>query len=389
MKEWKLSPLDTFCLGMTIKGAWIYSSLPSAKDLYDSLEQTLKQYPHLLGRYDEKSKAVLWSGSESCIELLELDLRDHSRDEDMYNLVPKYDINGFKKGQTPALQAFLLRLKDASAIVLQGAHALMDGVSFYSLVREWGRRAMGEQTKPMKVDQSLIPDPDNLNEKQTLAAVQQRNWCKIGFKSLIKMMFNMISSSRIKDTFTLEVPWEEIERMKKESGAGCNAVLCHYAIGKMIEKLGTEQAYTLIQVADLRGRACEVPEDFMGNFSQALNIGTFQPADGADVIEGKVCKMLSHKEFLSEQVQLSISASHHSLPYYYFNACDMNSPKPRLFYVNNQLKLRACEIEFGTGLPLRVQQAMLPDMIKIWQSRSDGPVEIIFSGYAAKTMSGA
>ena len=48
-----------------------------------------------------------------------------------------------------------------------------------------------------------------------------------------------------------------------------------------------------------------------------------------------------------------------------------------------------CEIEFGTGLPLRVQQAMLPDMIKIWQSRSNGPVEIIFSGYAAKTMSGA
>lgn len=159
MKEWKLSPLDTFCLGMTIKGAWIYSELPSAKQLYTSLEQTLRQYPHLLGHYDEKSKAVLWSGNESCIELLELDLRDHSSSEDMYSLVPKYDINGFKSGKTPALQAYLLRLKDSSALVLQGAHALMDGVSFYSLVREWGKRTMGEQTEPMKTDQSLIPTP--------------------------------------------------------------------------------------------------------------------------------------------------------------------------------------------------------------------------------------
>ena len=386
MKEWKLSPLDTFCLGMTIKGAWIYSELPSAKQLYTSLEQTLRQYPHLLGHYDEKSKAVLWSGNESCIELLELDLRDHSSSEDMYSLVPKYDINGFKSGKTPALQAYLLRLKDSSALVLQGAHALMDGVSFYSLVREWGKRTMGEQTEPMKTDQSLIPDPDNMSEKQTLAAVQQRGWCKIGFKSLIKMMFNMAASSRIKDTFTLTLPWEEIEKIKKESGAGTNAVLCNYAIGQLIAKLGKKDPYTLIQVADLRGRACEVGENFMGNFSQALNIGSFQSTDGAAEIDAKARKLLEHKEFLTEQVQLSVSASHHSLPYYYFNACEMNTPKPSLIYINNQLKLRACEIEFGTGAPLRAQQAMLPDMIKFWQSHAGGPVEIIYSGFAARTM---
>ena len=64
----------------------------------------------------------------------------------------------------------------------------------------------------------------------------------------------------------------------------------------------------------------------------------------------------------------------------------MNSPDPDLFYVNNQLKLKACEVDFGTGLPLRAQQAMLPDMIKIWQSEYGGPVQIIYGGYAAKIM---
>ena len=64
----------------------------------------------------------------------------------------------------------------------------------------------------------------------------------------------------------------------------------------------------------------------------------------------------------------------------------MNSSDPKLFYVNNQLKFRACEFDFGTGKPLRAQQAMLPDMIKFWQAEPDGPVQIIYGGYASKIM---
>lgn len=50
------------------------------------------------------------------------------------------------------------------------------------------------------------------------------------------------------------------------------------------------------------------------------------------------------------------------------------------------LRSRACEVNFGTGMPLKAQQAMLPDMIKSWQPKADGPVQIIYGGYAAKIM---
>ena len=95
--------------------------------------------------------------------------------------------------------------------------------------------------------------------------------------------------------------------------------------------------------------------------------------------------MLSIKD-ISEHVQLSVSSSRYGLPYFLFDASDMNSPDPDLFYVNNQLKLKACEVSFGTGLPMRAQQAMLPDMIKFWQPMASGPVQIIYGGYAAKIM---
>ena len=64
----------------------------------------------------------------------------------------------------------------------------------------------------------------------------------------------------------------------------------------------------------------------------------------------------------------------------------MNTPSLDLIYINNQLRLKAWDTDFGCGLPLRVQQAELEDMVKFWQSSQDGPVEIIFTGAAAKLL---
>ena len=100
MKNWKLSSFDLFSLGMTIKGAWTYKELPEASVLQAALDAVLQPYPQLLGRYDEKLKSVIWYGGEETIELVELDRRGHSTVEDMYALVPKFNINGFKSGKS-------------------------------------------------------------------------------------------------------------------------------------------------------------------------------------------------------------------------------------------------------------------------------------------------
>lgn len=222
--------------------------------------------------------------------------------------------------------------------------------------------------------------------EQALSRVQELGWSRIGFKSLFRMLFNMATMKLIKDTYVIELSQDEVSRMRDESKAGTNAVLCHYAVRKLLEKLPAKERFTLLEVADLRGRACGVPEGFCGNFSQPAVIGDFGRDVTAADIQKDASAILNDREALSENVQLSTSSSLYGLPYFMFDASDMNSPDPRLFYVNNQLKLRACEVNFGTGLPLRAQQAMLPDMIKFWQPKADGPVQIIYGGYAAKIM---
>ncbi len=386
MKNWKLSSFDLFSLSMTIKGAWTYKELPEASVLQISLNAVLQPYPQLLGRYDEKLKSVIWDGGEETIELVELDRRGHSTVEDMYALVPKFNINGFKSGKSRALEAYRLTLDDGAAIVLQGAHALMDGATFYRLAGDWGKQTAGLPVEAMTVDQNLIPDADSLTEEQTLARIKELGWSKIEFKSLFGMMFNLMSMKLIKRPYVIEVSQDEISRMREGTGAGTNAVLCQYAVDRLLEKLPSKEKFTLLEVADLRGRACNVPESFFGNFSQPAILGEF----GRDVTAAEIHKaatsILSDSKTLSENVQLSVCSSRYSLPYFQFDASDMNSRDPKLFYVNNQLKLKACEVDFGTGLPLRVQQAMLPDMIKFWQAEPGGPVQIIYGGFASKIM---
>lgn len=386
MKTWNLTYLDLFSLNMVIKGAWIYRELPDASVLQASLDAVLQPYPQLLGRYDEKLKSSVWNCHEEPIKLVELNRKGHSVSEDMYTLVPSFNVNGFKSGKSRALEAFRIKLDDGVAIVLQGSHALMDGATFYRIAGDWGRMTAGVPVEAMTVDQSLIPDADALTKEQTLARVQELGWSKIGFKSLFKMLFSLVSMNKIKDNYVIEVSQDEISRMRKESGSGTNAVLCRFAANRLLEKLPSKERFTLLEVADLRGRACGVPEGFCGNFSQPAVIGEFGRDVTATDIQKATSAIFSDKEALSENLQLSVCSSHYGLPYFMFDASEMNSRDPDLFYVNNQLKFRACEVDFGTGNPLRAQQAMLPDMIKFWQDETDGPVQIIYGGFASKIM---
>ena len=387
MNTWKLTSFDLFSLGMVIKGAWTFKELPEAPALQASLDAVLQPYPHLLGRYDEKLKAVSWTGREKPIRLVELDRREHSVAEDIYTLVPEFNTGSFKAGKSQALEAYRITLGDGAAVVLQGAHALMDGATFYRMAGDWGKLTSGIPVETMTVDQNLIPNPDALTKEQALSRVQELGWSRIGFKSIFRMLFNMVTMKFIKETYAIEVSQDEISRMRDESGAGTNAVLCRYAANKLLEKLPTKERFTLLEVADLRGRACGIPEGFFGNFSQPAVIGEFGRDVTAADIQKAASAILNDKEALSENIQLSASSSRYGLPYFMFDASDMNSPDPELFYVNNQLKLRACEVDFGTGLPLKAQQAMLPDMIKFWQPAAGGPVQVIYGGYAAKIMS--
>lgn len=396
--DWKLSNFDLFSLNMTIKDAWIYDTAPEVEKMQKALEQLGAIYPHLSGRYNEQRKSVVFTQpAPNQLKLITADLSSHTIDELInhhglvWSLVKPYDIKGFKKGKVAPFSATLAKLKEGAILYVQCAHATMDGHSFMTLMQQWASLYQGMEVSPMTINQELLPNPQSITKDATLQRVQQLGWVKMGGRQLFKMLFNLRRNNKIKQTHIIEVPIDEIGRIKEESQAGTNAVLSALAMKHLAAHLPNTKQLKMIMVTDLRNRIDGVDDSFFGNFSQALPLGTnfdakLDTAKLAAAIESQVQATLDSPA-LAEQLQLSISAGHYSLPYFFFDPSDMNCSKPGTIYINNQLRMMACLLDWGHGLPRYAFPNDLVDMVKFWQPVAEGPVQIIYGGLAAKIMS--
>lgn len=394
---WKLSSFDTFCLGMTIKSAWIYPEIMDFERMKAALAKLAETYPILNGRYDEKMKAAMWDDSVTAELPFETkDISQYSTSQlsgnvrQVWSLVKPYDSKGFKKGTVPPFSATLGYLKDGCILYVQCAHATMDAHTFYSLVRQWSELYKGNEIAAMTVDQSLVPSEESYSKEETLRRIQQKGWPLIKFGKVIKMLFCLVRNNVIKGTTVVPVSQDEISRLRADTGVGTNAVLSAVTLKKIAERVPAKKSFKMLFTTDLRGRIDGVSDSFFGNMSQPAVLDGEVPAD-ADIAQtasliSNALQTALESDALGENVRLYQCSSHYSLPYAPFDASDMNCPGNGTIIVNNFLKFRANEIDWGLGMPMYTFTNELPDMIKYWQPVSGGPVQIIFGGYAARLM---
>lgn len=393
-KQCILSQFDLFSLGMTIKGAWVYSKTPDFEKMKDALGTIVRAYPFLNGRFRQEGKVFEWD--DDCRDNLPFSRADLSgysvadviaKGDEVWSLVKPYGIKAFKEGAAGPFSAVLSDLKDGAVLFVQCAHAVMDGNSFYGLMQDWAAASKGQPFRTRAFAGDSLPRPESMTREETVREVTEKGWIRISPWKMLKMVIGLALHGSSKKTWHLEVSQEEIASLKKASGAGTNAVLCALAVKHLAARMKPRDGYTLLLVADLRGRMEGVGEDFFGNMSQPVvagrNISTACATEelAAVIAEGARSVLASGK--VTENVRLYLSASHYSLPYFFFDASDMNSSNPGTLYVNNQLKFRACELDWGSGQPEHAFPNDLPDMIKFWQPVPGGPVRIIFGGAAA------
>ena len=407
MEKWILSSFDKFCLKMNIKGAWLFNQLPDFNTMEVALCKLLGSYPFLLGRYNEEEKAVLYENSAptqlpqgifneysrpdvTVSSLIASDAEGSRKASAVWSLAPAYDLKGFLKGSVCPFSASLVHLADGELLIVSGAHACMDGHSFYSLVGQWAELCKGGSITALRVDQSPLPSPAAFSKEEATARAQQAGWQIIGAKKLIKMLWNMVKSGAIKKTYCIEVPQERIQNLRERSGAGTNAVLCAIAAKKLYSRLPGIKRFKLIFTADLRGHFPGIDGAFFGNFSQATPAGIEFETDtpvaklAADIDRG--IKSVLDSGTPENNVRISFCATEYGLPYFYFDASDMNCSKPGTIYINNQLKFRPAEMDWGKGQALYSFPNELADMVKLWQPAPGGPVQIIYGGLAAAIM---
>lgn len=397
MGKRKLSSFDTFSLGMVIDGAWIYDKAPEIQEMRSALAKLEQIYPILTGHYNAKTNSIDWiEGVCGVLEIDLSDLREYSKSQLINNrqlawtLVKPFDIKGYKKGRVCGFRATLGMLSDGAILYVQVAHAIMDGSCFYTLMKQWAALYKGESISEMKQNQSLLPTGDYYSKAETIEKVTHEGWPTISLGKAFKMILNLIKSSSIKDCFTIEVSQEELSELKKQSGAGTHAILSAIAAHAMMSKPEGGKRLKLLSVVDLRGHFPMIDASFMGNFSQpVMASGEYSLSSDIPSMARQMdadFKSVLLSEIPEKMVRLSICASYHKLKYFYFDPSQMNCKNPSILYVNNQLKFRPCELDWGAGAPLYAFHNGLSDMVKFWQSVPGGPIQIIFAGISAKIM---
>lgn len=396
-RSWKLSSFDLFSLGMVIDGAWIYDEAPDAERAQKALTKLEQIYPVLTGLYDEKKKAIDYEeGASGVLKIESTEMKCCYKSgltgdrKKAWSLVKPLDVKGFKKGKAHGFSATLVTLSDGAVLYVQISHAFMDGSNFFRFMRQWAALYRGESIEPMISDQSRLPSAVGFSKEETVGKVRELGWPLISFKKVIKMLWNLTRSNAVKDCFTIEVSQDEIGRHKALSGAGTHAVLSAIAARAVLKKSPAVRSIKLLSVCDLRGRFRGMDESFMGNFSQPLMAnGTYERDMDTEEMARSMdagFKSVLHSGSPELTVRLSVCASHYGLPYFSFDASGMNCKNPDILYVNNQLKFRPAELDWGLGPAVYAFPNGLSDMVKFWQPVPGGSVQIIFSGITAKIL---
>ncbi len=403
IKTWKFSLLDMACGDMIIKAVWIYNKRLDAELMGEKLSVLLEKYPFLAGRL--KSAEGISCSNEGLpldvVERQDVVIKDVLKSQHVYDDYSlRLDIKGFKTGKCAPVTVRVTNLRDGAVLAVQMAHICMDGRSLYRMMNEWGRLCCGEDVDIKQDAQFEFPEIEFKSKPQVTAILEKRNWTKLGFRDLVKMLIYSVSKDSKVSCTPLLIDGDKIKMLKTVASqkTGCeisaNSVLSAVIV-KMVMNLNGlngKRDYSLLTVADIRGRYKNIDDNYIGNASN--NIVTHSLKESCDVfelakqIQENIGRYTENKDgAMDEYVDLCMNSLKYKLPYVAFDLPEMNSRKPTTVNVNDQHKLQVYDLDFGNGKPVIAFPNDLPDMVKIWPANDGkGSVLLFFKGYLAKNI---
>ena len=405
-KVWEFTPLDRACLKMVIRGTWFFNTPLDAQQIKDALAKTLSNYPHLAGRMKTKAGITLTNNGVpfSIAGEPDLTLEDALKRDDLSN------INHFslaiktarlQKGLDAPLSVKITELNNGSVLGVQCSHALMDGDSFYTFVYNWGQICRGESFEKPVLNQSLLPAANDADADEVKTAAALAGWKQLSIFSVLKLLPAVVSGVIWKRSRPFNISTATIDRWKEQlaetTGISCSSnVVLSALIARRCMDLYQHRVNTrcsVVTVINTRRRLACIPANYVGNSS--LSIAT--PPFPAEADLGELAVIINQalepvrktpSPELEKLMQLNLNAMKHKLPFAPFDVFGMHAKKPTVVYVNNFSKLHIYDIDFGSGLPVKVIPHNLNDQVIIWPAHpAVGGVEVYFSGIPIRYVS--
>ncbi len=395
-----LSPLDRATAGMVVKGVWYFRQRLDGEQLRRGLASVLERRPWLAGRLTAQGIAC---GAGDGVPFVERALpgleaaEELARGDALDRLAGRLSPAAFRRGSAVPLAVSLVQLDEGSLLYVQGAHACMDGCSFYALMDEWGRLCRGEAVTDPVETTCLLTDPDFADDPAAQAHAEAYGWPRVGMGLLVRMVWGSlrgVARCRYRLRLTEE---QEAGLVGRVNAAGATRYGRHVVLSALLAAAGVRlssvpvgKPCTHVSVVNLRRRMAGVPERFDGNAVYNVASQPFSSADPVEAVAERIDRSL-HDLFagggnrLTEVMRCYLTVVRKKLPYVPFDVAGMYARRSPVSYVNDFLGFPIYDVDFGRGRPALVLPPDLPDAVRLWPlpPEQGGGVEVIFAGWPA------
>lgn len=398
---WQYSVLDSACIGMVIKGTWIFPvSLPQEL-LQSSLSELLNYYPMLAGRA-LKSVGIECSNAGVPFTVCREGGLTRAEAVAVKDVVDRFSsplhLKAFRRGEAAPLSVRLTHLKDGSVLSVHCSHACMDGSAFYTMMDNWARLCRREPiASPVIMSPVFLPEKD-ISKESVVERAKRAGWHKVGYKELWQAAVQALPGRGKYRPVYLHFSGEFIQALVESFNArhgvryGKHAILSALITKLSLHAGGIEggRICSQISVADMRGRVPGIPRSVVGNAVFNIAAEPIFPDDSlfstAEKIDAKLACLFSGDGREAEEfMKLYIDSIGYKIPYVPFDLAGMNGRRPTAVYINDFLKFDLYSLDFGGGRPEAVLPHDLPDQVRIWPSGTAAAgADVYFTGCLAK-----
>lgn len=386
---------------MIIKGIWVFDYPLNKEKVKSSLVKLLEFYPHVAGRMNGPNEIVLNNGgiyfSNEEYHISVLSLIKQPRSFDLYKTPIK--IKKLVNGKEPLMSVKIVRLKDGCLLIIHCAHVCLDGNGFFRFVKNLEQLYQNKPIQPIDLDRSNLFFDKIPSKNKAYKLMLEKGWKQVSINTLVQYTWQKFRRIEKIVSPPIHISEDYLSAIQKQiEKKGISHLSKHALLSSILIKLSyklnnfkTTTNCSLVSVIDLKGRLSSFPTSYAGNATSNITTRDFNPenplSDLAVIIDNTIAKyLLQNTDLLEEHVLLNIAASKYKIPFTPFDLQAMNAQKPTCLYVNNFLKFKLYDIDFGMGTPVLILPNDLPDALKIWPSQPDKPgINVYLRGQLGKT----
>lgn len=395
---WKLSVLDQTCMGMVIKGTWVFPRRLPEESLIRSLSGLLNYYPQLAGRLTKGGVVCNNAGIPFTVcrdaSLYTTEIVGEKRVGNQF--AHRLDLARFRKGAVAPLTVRLTHLADGSVLSVHCAHACMDGSAFYTFMNNWAQLCRGDEiAAPVVGELPFVPDT-HVSKEELIRRAKEMGWHGVGYKELFQTLGTLAFAWRKRRSVCLHFPqkfvdsWKYVFNTAHKVNYGTHTLLSALIVKLALKAagIGCGEECSQVSIADMRGRMPEIPAVWAGNAVCNISAEPIYSGESVFDIAGKIDRKLrslfSDGREAQEFMQLYVDCTGRKIPYLPFDLSGMNARRPTAIYINNFLKFRLYDLDFGYGKPTAVLPHDLPDQVRFWPGGPAGGVDVYFTGHLAR-----